>query len=78
VSPRYLLVQLIEIYSVVVVVAVIVSWLRLPPSNPVVRFTRLLTEPALAPIRKIVPPAAGLDFSPWILLILLWVLRGMI
>jgi YggT family protein len=78
VSLRHFLGQVIEIYSVVVVVAVIVSWLRLPPSNRVVRFTRLLTEPALAPIRKIVPPAAGLDFSPWILLILLWVLRGMI
>lgn len=77
-SPRYLISHLIEIYSVVVVVAVIVSWLRLPPSNPVLRFTRLLTEPILAPIRKIVPPAAGLDFSPWILLIVLGVIRGML
>lgn len=69
--------QLIEIYSVIVFVAVIVSWLRLPPYNPIVRYTRMLTEPALAPIRKLVPPVGGLDFSPMILLILLWIIRGM-
>lgn len=68
---------LIDLYTVVVLVAVIVSWLQLPPGNPVVHFTRMLTEPALAPIRKLLPPMGGLDFSPMILLILLFVLRGL-
>jgi YggT family protein len=38
----------------------------------------MLTEPALAPIRKLIPPAGGLDFSPMILLILLRIVRGML
>ena len=67
---------LIDVYTIVVFVAVIVSWLQLPPYNPVVRYTRMLTEPLLVPIRKILPPMSGLDFSPMILLILLQVLRG--
>lgn len=67
---------LIDAYTIVVFVAVIISWLQLPPYNPVVRVTRLLTEPLLAPIRKILPPTSGLDFSPMILLILLQILRG--
>lgn len=67
---------LIDAYTIVVFVAVIISWLQLPPYNPVVRFTRILTEPLLVPIRKILPPMSGLDFSPMILLILLQVLRG--
>ncbi|MGH9322674.1 MAG: YggT family protein [Vicinamibacteria bacterium] len=72
------LAQLIDIYTVIVFVAIIVSWLQLPPDNPVIRFTRLLTEPVLAPIRKLVPPAGGLDFSPMILLILLRIIRGLL
>ena len=76
-EQAHFLAQLIDIYTVVVFVAVIVSWFQLPPHNPVVRFTRMLTEPLLAPIRKLIPPAGGLDFSPMILLILLRIVRGM-
>ncbi len=72
------LAQLIDLYTVVVFITVIVSWFQLPPDNPVNRFTRMLTEPALLPIRKLIPPAGGLDFSPMILLILLRVVRGML
>ena len=68
--------QLIDLYTVVVFVAVIISWLQLPPHNPIVRYTRMLTEPLLAPIRRILPPAGGLDFSPMVLLILLRIIRG--
>ena len=71
-----LIAKLIDYYSVVVIVAVILSWLQLPPSNQVVRITRMLTEPALVPIRRLVPSARGIDFSPLILLVLLQILKG--
>ena len=71
-----LIAKLIDYYSVVVIVAVILSWLQLPPSNKVVRITRMLTEPALAPIRRLVPSAGGVGFSPLILLVLLQILKG--
>ena len=70
-----LIAGLIDAYSVIVFVAVILSWLQLPPSSQVVRIVRMLTEPALAPIRKLVPPAGRIDFSPLILLVLLQILR---
>lgn len=70
-----LIARLIDYYSVVVLVTVILSWFQLPPSNQVVRIARMLTEPALAPIRKLVPPAGRIDFSPLILLVLLQILR---
>ena len=75
-NPGLFIAQLIDIYWVIVLIAVITSWLQLPPTNPIVQFTRALTEPALAPIRKLLPPAGGLDFSPLILLIGLRLLRG--
>jgi YggT family protein len=77
VEQAHFLAQLIDAYTVVVFIAVIVSWFQLPPDNPVARFTRMLTEPVLAPIRKLIPPVGGLDFSPMILLILLRIVRGM-
>ena len=60
---------LIDGYTFVVFVAVILSWFRLSPENPVVRVTSALTEPVLEPIRKILPTAGGFDFSPMVLLL---------
>ena len=34
-----------------------------------------LTEPALAPIRRILPPFGGLDLSPIVLILLLYFAR---
>jgi YggT family protein len=73
-----ILVRLIDLYSLVVLVAVIVSWVQLSPYHPVVRFTRSLTEPALAPIRKMLPPMGGLDFSPLVLLFGLQLIKRML
>ncbi len=70
-----LLAKLIDIYTLIVLLSVIVSWINLPPYHPVVRFSSALTEPVLAPIRRAIGPVAGLDFSPLILLIGLQLLR---
>ncbi|MBM4319458.1 MAG: YggT family protein, partial [Deltaproteobacteria bacterium] len=42
------------------------------------RITGLLTEPLLAPIRKVLPAVGGLDFSPMILLLALQLLRNLL
>lgn len=70
-----LLARIIDLYSLVVLGAVIVSWLRLPPGNPVAKLANALTEPVLAPIRKLLPAIGGLDFSPMVLLVGLQLLR---
>ena len=73
-----ILVQLINLYSLVVIVAVVVSWVQLPYSNPIVQFVSALTEPLLAPIRRALPSAGGLDFSPIVLLVGLRIIRGLV
>ncbi|MDX2055329.1 MAG: YggT family protein [Polyangiaceae bacterium] len=60
---------LIDLYSAVVFAAVVVSWIRVSPANPAVQLLHKLTEPVLAPIRKVLPSGGGLDFSPMVLLI---------
>jgi YggT family protein len=73
-----LLARLVDLYSLVVLVAVILSWVRLDRRNPLVTITRALTEPVLAPIRRALPPMGGLDLSPLVLLIALQLLKGLL
>ena len=43
-------------------------------SNVITRFLNDLTDPILAPIRRIIPPRGGFDFSPTIVLLILFLL----
>ena len=65
----------LDFYSLIVFVAVVLSWLRLSPDNPVVRIVATMTEPVLEPIRKVLPDLGGFDFSPMVLLILLQLVK---
>ena len=73
-----LLLAIIDLYSLVVIGAVVISWIQLPPSNPIANIIHSLTEPVLAPIRRVVPAMSGLDFSPLLLLIGLQMLKGLL
>jgi YggT family protein len=66
---------LIDLYSLVILVAVIMSWLPVNRRSLLWTTVRGLTEPALAPIRRVLPPMGGLDLSPMVLLIGLQILR---
>ena len=72
------LANLTDLSSLVVIGAVIVSWMRLPRAHPIVGVIYTLTEPALAPIRRALPAMGGLDFSPMVLLFGLQLLRGVL
>ena len=76
----------LELYQIVLIVWVVFSWLAafnvVNTSNGFVRTAMnvlwRLTEPALRPIRRFVPMISGLDFSPLILLLLIYFLRGVV
>lgn len=48
------------------------------PFHPILRILGQVIEPLLVPIRKLVPPMGGLDFSPLILIIALQVLGSIL
>ena len=54
---------------------IVVSFLAPQSSHPAVEFIWELTEPVMAPLRQVLPPMGGLDFSPIILFIVLNVVR---
>ena len=73
-----ILIQIIDLYSLIVLGAVVMSWMQLPPSNPLAQFVHAVTEPVLGPLRRALPSMGGLDFSPMVLLIGLQMLKGLL
>tara|TARA_Y100001935_G_C17227174_1_gene468420 strand:+ start:660 stop:950 length:291 start_codon:yes stop_codon:yes gene_type:complete len=76
----YLVIQILKLYTYVVIANVVVSWLIafniLNTSNrfvySILEFTYKLTEPILIKIRAFLPNLGAFDISPIILLLLLW------
>ncbi|MGB1273380.1 MAG: YggT family protein [Luminiphilus sp.] len=66
---------LVNIIFYSVIAMIVVSFLAPQSSNPAIEFIWELTEPVMAPLRRILPPMGGLDFSPIILFIVLNVIR---
>lgn len=73
-----MLLGLLDVYSFIVFGAVVASWVRLPPDNPIGNFLYSMTEPLLAPIRSVLPDVGGLDLSPLVLLFAVRMLRGVL
>ena len=67
------LVQLIGLITNIFVLLIfawaILTWI-MPPYNPVREALDRIMEPMLAPIRRVVPMAGMIDFSPLILMVL--------
>lgn len=68
-SALKLMMTLLMTYFFLIIVSVILSWIGQGARHPVVPLIYQLTEPVLRPIRKFIPPIAGLDLSPLIALI---------
>ncbi len=56
--------MVINIYFVAILVSIILSWVAPGSYNPVVLLLHQLTEPVMAPFRKLLPSMGGLDLSP--------------
>ena len=76
----YLVLQILKLYSYVVIANVIISWLIafnvLNTQNrfvySILEFSYRLTDPILNKIRRFLPSLGSLDISPIILLLLIW------
>ena len=76
----YLALQILKLYSYVVITNVILSWLIsfnvLNVQNrfiyAILELTYRLTDPFLSRIRRFLPNLGALDISPIILLLLIW------
>ena len=69
---------LINGYSLLVLIAVVLSWVRVSPDHPLRQVTDRTVEPVLDRIRRVLPNMGGIDFSPWVLLIGLRLLESLL
>lgn len=67
------LIDLIRLASTVLTVLllarVVLSWVAPRQGNPLVQFIHRVTEPLLAPVRRVLPAMGGFDFSPVVVLV---------
>jgi YggT family protein len=62
------------VFILLVVIQAILSYFT-DPYRPVRRTIDSIVNPFLNPIRRLIPQTGNLDFSPMVLIILLWVLE---
>jgi YggT family protein len=61
--------RLIDLYSLIIVAAVVASWIDVRRDNQAIRLLHRATEPVLAPVRRALPETGGIDLSPLVVLI---------
>ena len=77
---------ILNLLIVVIIVQVVISWLfafeivtrRNAAVDTIWRFTGVVTEPLLRPIRRIIPPVSGFDFAPMVLLLIIYVIQRLL
>jgi YggT family protein len=62
------------VLTILILGRVIVSWTNPTGGGGMTAFLYQVTEPILAPIRRVIPPTAGIDWAPMIAILLLGVL----
>jgi len=81
---RFLLVQIIDIYMIIIIIRAVLSWFPINPQSSLFRiyfFIIQITEPVLGRVREFLSrmiPNMAIDFSPFIIIILLNILRNFI
>jgi YggT family protein len=71
----FLLYGFLSIYSLLIVIRIVFSWV-LDYTNKVLRFLMRLTDPILEPFRRIIPPLGMFDISAIVVLLLLGFLKS--
>jgi YggT family protein len=64
------------LYMWVIIARAVLSWVSPDPYNPIVRFIHNVTEPVMYKVRTKIPVSfGGIDFSPIIVILLIYFLQ---
>jgi YggT family protein len=67
--------MIVNIYFIAILASIVLSWVASGSYNPAVILIHQLTEPVMAPFRKLLPPLGGLDLSPILVFLLINVVQ---
>ena len=68
----------LNLYSFCILAQAIMSWMNPGTPSPVNSLLWSINEPILRPVRKTIPPVAGIDFSPLVVILALQVVARLI
>ncbi len=66
---------LCNVLTILILLRVVVSWYLPRPTNVLVAILYRVTEPILAPLRRIIPRVGMFDFTPLVAIILIQLIR---
>ena len=66
---------LFNILQFAIIVRALMSWFNPSPENPIVVLLNDITEPVLAPLRRIVPRLGMIDITPLVAILLMSVIQ---
>ena len=69
VGARQLVLSTLQLYTVAIIVYALLSLVSPGTYSPAAAFLGSLCEPVLRPVRQLLPPVAGLDFSPLVVIL---------
>jgi YggT family protein len=71
--------DLLRVYELIIIARAVVSWFSPGVDNPLWRVLVSITEPVMAPCRRIIPSLGGMDISPIVLILFIdIVIRGIV
>ncbi len=65
----------LNFYFLAIIGSIIMSWISQGAYHPAAAILHQLTEPVMAPFRKLIPPVGGLDLSPILVFLMINVLE---
>lgn len=68
----------LNLYLLILFFRALLSWFPIDPYHPVVRFFHQITEPVLAPIRRILPQTGAIDFSILVAMLIVLALQRLL
>ncbi len=69
---------LVQILTFAIFARAIISWFPINPSNPLMVILRQVTDPILAPLRRIVPSVGMIDITPMVAIIILQIIATVV
>ena len=63
-----------EIYALIIFFRAILSWFAMSPGNTLAGIINAITEPVLAPLRRVIPQVGTVDITPAIAIVVLLLL----
>lgn len=72
-----LLKLVLNVFQIILLIRVLMSYFpQVDRSHPIARFIEQITEPILAPVRQYIPPQQGIDFSPLVVFVIIFLLQS--